>query len=332
MLTLSSRAAVEGPLIPRAQRVPPATPYPSGKGGSDLQPPLSSYFDSLGSRIALRYPRGCTVHVAHPVRSILIPTFPRPLPRRSLRQRRVKAIKAIFFDAGGTLIHLDCRRLSRIFSDELGCELLLDGFSRAQSLAMATVARLAAEGAGTTDTLKRQFYTTLLPEIGLAQDKLNQAVECALRVAQAEMLWCSAEAATAPVLRELKRRGFALGIISNADGRLESSFAQAGLTEHFDFFIDSFVVGVEKPEPAIFRFALEQAGLAPHEAAYVGDIYSVDVLGARRAGLLPILYDPADLNADADCLRIRQLDELLTLFPATPSRHAEAFPEAEALA
>jgi HAD superfamily hydrolase (TIGR01509 family) len=225
-------------------------------------------------------------------------------------------VKAIFFDAGGTLIHLDCARLRQLISDELGCELALDGFPRAQCLAMDTVARLAAEGVGTTDQLKRQFYTTLLPEIGLAADKLSDAVECALKLAQAEMLWRRADPTTAPVLRELKRRGFALGIISNADGRLESSFAQAGLTEHFDFFVDSFLVGVEKPDPAIFRSALKQAGVAPHEAAHVGDIYAVDVIGARRAGLVPILYDPAEINPGADCLRIRQLEELLTLFPA----------------
>lgn len=228
-------------------------------------------------------------------------------------------MKAIFFDAGGTLIHLDCARLSQLLSDELGCELALDRFPRAQSLAMDTVARLAGGGAGTTDQLKRQFYTTLLPEIGLDADKLSDAVECALTLAQAEMLWRKADPTTAPALRELKRRGFALGIISNADGRVESSFAQAGLTEHFDFFIDSFRVGVEKPDPAIFQFALEQAGVAPHEAAHVGDLYAVDVIGARRAGLLPILYDPGEINPGADCLRIRQLDELLTLFPAPSS-------------
>ena len=227
-------------------------------------------------------------------------------------------LKAIFFDAGGTLVHLDCARLGQCLSDELGCELALDSFPRAQSLAMTTIARLTVEGAGTTDQLKAQFYTTLLPHLGLTEDKLSPAVECALRLAQAEMLWRSADPAAAPVLRELKRRGFALGVISNSDGRLERSFALAGLTEHFDFFIDSFVVGVEKPDPAIFRFALERAGVAPHEAAYVGDIYPIDVLGARRAGLLPILYDPADLEANADCLRIRHLDELLTLFPAAP--------------
>jgi len=229
-------------------------------------------------------------------------------------------LKAIFFDVGGTLVHLDCARLSERLCDELDCELALDGFPRAQSLAMTTVARLALEGAGTTDQLKAQFYTTLLPQLGLAEDKLSQAVECALRLAQTEMLWRSADPAAAPVLRELKRRGFTLGVISNSDGRLERSFALTDLTEHFDFLIDSFVVGVEKPDPAIFQFALERAGVAPHEAAYVGDIYPVDVIGARRAGLLPILYDPADLDTNTDCLRIHHLDELLTLFPSAPPR------------
>src|SRR5687767_12410983 len=112
--------------------------------------------------------------------------------------RDLHAIKAIFFDAGGTLIHLDSAQLSRHFSDELGCQLTLHDFQRAQSLAMDTVARLAAEGVGTTDQLKRQFYTTLLPELGLAQDKLGPAVECALKLAQSETLWRSADAATAP--------------------------------------------------------------------------------------------------------------------------------------
>ena len=229
-------------------------------------------------------------------------------------KENLQQIKAIFFDAGGTLIHLDSVCISKLLNDELGCELALEGFPRAQSLAMAEVARLVAKGVGSTEQLKRQFYTTLLPQVGLAQDKLSDAVDCALKLAQAEMLWRRADTTTAPILRELKRRGFALGIVSNSDGRIESAFAQAGLTEHFDFFIDSFLVGVEKPDPAIFRFALERAQVAPHEAAYVGDLYAVDVTGARAAGLLPILYDPAEINVNADCLRIRQLDELLTLF------------------
>ena len=56
--------------------------------------------------------------------------------------------------------------------------------------------------------------------------------------------------------------------------------------------IDSQLVGVEKPDPRIFAIALERLGLAPADGLYVGDIYEVDVIGARRAGLDVILLDP----------------------------------------
>ncbi|HXG64093.1 MAG TPA: HAD-IA family hydrolase, partial [Blastocatellia bacterium] len=80
-----------------------------------------------------------------------------------------------------------------------------------------------------------------------------------------------------------------------------------------DFFIDSFLVGVEKPDRRIFHIALEKAGVSAQEAAYVGDLYSVDVLGARQAGLLPVLYDPYQLNPEADCLKIQTIGDLPVL-------------------
>jgi len=176
---------------------------------------------------------------------------------------------------------------------------------------MLKVAQLAAEGAGSTDKLKAQFYSTLLPEIGIPTIKLLQAVERVLKLAHAEMLWRKADESTASTLKRLKDRGLILGIVSNSDGRVESALEQAGLATYFDFFIDSFLVGVEKPDPAIFRIATERAQIVAGQAAYVGDLYSVDVVGARAAGLLPILYDPYDLNREADCIRIRRLDELM---------------------
>jgi putative hydrolase of the HAD superfamily len=105
-----------------------------------------------------------------------------------------------------------------------------------------------------------------------------------------------------------------MAVLSNSDGRIESAFEQAGLWECFDFFIDSFNVGVEKPDPEIFLMATERARVAPDQAAYVGDLYSVDVLGARNAGLIPILYDPFELSAQPGCLTIRSIGELLTQF------------------
>jgi putative hydrolase of the HAD superfamily len=69
-----------------------------------------------------------------------------------------------------------------------------------------------------------------------------------------------------------------------------------------EFVLDSSEVGVEKPDPRIFRLALERAGLAPDEAVYVGDIYSIDVLGARAAGMGAVLLDPGQCWGARDCL------------------------------
>lgn len=224
-------------------------------------------------------------------------------------------IKAIFFDAGGTLIHLDAPRICALLSEELGIAASLEGFQRAQSMAMQRVAALVAEGAGSTENLKREFYSTLLPEMGVRSD-LDLAIDCVLKLAKSEMLWRRTEAGTAHALERLKERGLRLAVVSNSDGRIESAFHQAGLFDYFDFFIDSFLVGVEKPDPRIFHIALERANVDAPEAIYVGDLYSVDVAGAKEAGLAPVLYDPFGLNPEADCLKIRAISDLITLLAA----------------
>ena len=222
-------------------------------------------------------------------------------------------IRAVLFDAGGTLLHLDSLCISSLLRDALNVDINLDRFRYAQSLAMSRVAELVAAGAGSTEQLKREFYMTLLPETGVSKYHLSEAVECAFRLARDEMLWRTTEEGTAQVLNDLKTAGYTLAVVSNSDGRIESAFKQAGINDYFDFFIDSYVVGVEKPDPEIFRLATERAGMLPKQTAYVGDLYWVDVIGARNAGLIPILYDPFDFNDAADCLTIRSLSELKTV-------------------
>jgi putative hydrolase of the HAD superfamily len=227
-----------------------------------------------------------------------------------------KDIKAIFFDAGGTLLHLDSSCIRDLLRNALDVDISLDKFQYAQSLAMSRVAELVAAGAGSTEQLKREFYATLLPQTGVSQEQLTDAVECAFKLAGEEMLWRKTEEGTAQALDALKRAGYTLAVVSNSDGRVESAFKQAGLSSYFDFFIDSYNVGVEKPDPAIFLLATERAMVAPEQAVYVGDLYWVDVIGARNAGLIPILYDPFKFNPDPDCLTIQSINELkLILHP-----------------
>ncbi|MGA9771815.1 MAG: HAD-IA family hydrolase [Blastocatellia bacterium] len=225
----------------------------------------------------------------------------------------LRGIKAIFFDAGGTLIHLDSAHICGLITDELEAMPSPDSFRHAQYLAMSRVAELVALGTGSTENLKREFYSTLLPKIGVSESRLAGAVDCVLKTALAEMLWRKADPSTIAALDQLKQRGLTLAVVSNSDGRIERAFEQAELTSYFDFFIDSFIVGFEKPDPAIFQLAIERAGVSADEAIYVGDLYDVDVVGARSAGLLPVLYDPYHLNKNADCLTIRAISDLVPL-------------------
>ena len=77
--------------------------------------------------------------------------------------------------------------------------------------------------------------------------------------------------------------------------------------------LDSAEEGVEKPDPRIFELALERSGARREETLHVGDLYHVDVEGARAVGLRAVLLDTADLYAGFDCRRIRTLGELPAL-------------------
>src|SRR5690606_27705790 len=85
---------------------------------------------------------------------------------------------------------------------------------------------------------------------------------------------------------------------------------QAGLAASFDVIVDSHFEGVEKPHPEIFRRALARLGVTAAAAAFVGDIWSIDVEGSRAAGLRPILLDVTGGYADRECERIAPLAEL----------------------
>jgi putative hydrolase of the HAD superfamily len=106
------------------------------------------------------------------------------------------------------------------------------------------------------------------------------------------------------------------GVISNtARGDCEQVLDSVGLTSYFTQILDSFLVGVEKPDPRIFELAAAKLGVTLHQTAFVGDIYEVDVIGARRAGMQPILLDPRRRRQEPDCTVIASLSELLTLLP-----------------
>ena len=97
-----------------------------------------------------------------------------------------------------------------------------------------------------------------------------------------------------PVLKSLSER-FKLGIVSNFYGNLKAVCEGAGLGDFFQVMVDSHCVGAKKPDPAIFRAALEGLGATPEKTVLIGDSLRRDWEGARRLGMRFIWIAPQDV-------------------------------------
>lgn len=226
----------------------------------------------------------------------------------------LKGARACIFDAGGTLVHPDWPRLSRIAEEVLGRSFESSEMSRAFGEMLRLVGiEMQREGFVLPDEMKRPHWTfrRMYETLGLDAATCEGVME---RLADSHLerhVWCGIDHEVPRVLDELKRQGLIIAVISNTeDGRLIDSLDASGIADSFDLLIDSHLVGYRKPDPAIFRLALERLELEAHEAAYVGDSYAHDALAAQKVGLRGILLDPLDLHPESICPRIRSLGEL----------------------
>lgn len=112
------------------------------------------------------------------------------------------------------------------------------------------------------------------------------------------------------LLPALKQAGYILAVISNRDKPFHDLLASHNLNEHFHFALAAGEVNSYKPDPGVFHHALERGNVSAQETVYVGDNYFADVVGSRRAGLRPVLYDPNGIFPEADCVVIQSFDEL----------------------
>jgi HAD superfamily hydrolase (TIGR01509 family) len=121
--------------------------------------------------------------------------------------------------------------------------------------------------------------------------------------------WCDIRPGTREALLRLAE-DYRLAVISNADGEIAEVLARTGIVDCFETITDSGIVGKEKPHPAIFEAAVSSMGVAPQDSLYIGDVYSVDYLGARRFGMQGMLFDVAGAYKDKGLPRVESLEEL----------------------
>jgi len=178
--------------------------------------------------------------------------------------------------------------------------------------AHATEAAQAMELATGNDGERAAVYLeALFRSSGVPAGRMPEVRDCLGQLHSERHLWCSVHERTHESLSRLRAAGLRLGIVSNSDGRVEQALAASGLRAYFDVVIDSSLVGVEKPDPAIFRAALDALGIGPEEALYVGDLYEVDVVGARAAGIEAVLLAPSRPGPGRPCRTAVSIDELV---------------------
>ncbi len=184
--------------------------------------------------------------------------------------------QAILFDLGGTLLYPDfpfTAEQLRLRGREIHLDAFLDALSVAGNRMDAYM-----QVHTSTDASRVPVYITYLLE------------------------------GTLPLLGRLRER-YRLAMISSSDGRAEAKATELGIRPYLEFVMDSHLVGLEKPDPRIFHLACRQLDLAPADCLYVGDIYAIDVLGAKAAGLTPVLIDRTG-TPRADCRVIRSIFEM----------------------
>ena len=206
-------------------------------------------------------------------------------------------IKTLLFDFGGTLDADGIAWKERFHALYRAEGLNLDGEAFAPAF-YAADDPLVGGLPSTTDLAGTVHALTANLENELARRGISGGGGRGRRVASG---FLSEAAATfernRPTLKALSDR-YRLGIVSNFYGNLEAVCQSAGLCSFFEVVVDSHCVGAEKPEPAIFRAALEGLRAAPEETVYIGDSLRRDREGAQRMGMRFIWVAPQGAQAE----------------------------------
>ena len=220
-------------------------------------------------------------------------------------------IHTVFLDAGGVLVNPNWSRVS----ETLGRH----GVTAPAAILAAAEPR-AKKRLDTGQTIQATtdqqrgwtYFDLVLTEAGITLSDATAAALAELHIYhQTFNLWETVPAEVRPSLAALRARGLRLVVVSNANGTLHRAFERLGLTSAFEVIVDSHVEGVEKPDPRFFHIALERSGADAASTLHVGDLYHVDVAGARAAGIRPVLLDVGGLYPDCDCLRVQSLTGLV---------------------
>ncbi len=210
----------------------------------------------------------------------------------------VRDVDLLCLDAGNTVVFLDHVRLARVFG-AAGFETTsgaLDAAEGETKIALDAAAHAApfdwSESHVASARSWGQYVGTMALRAGLESARVPALLEAVWPEHRAKNLWYVVPEGLTEALDVVRASGVAVAVVSNSEGQLERLLDEVGVRGSVDMVIDSDVVGFEKPDPRIFRLALDRFGVPPERALHLGDVHATDVVGARAAGLRVALVDP----------------------------------------
>lgn len=233
--------------------------------------------------------------------------------------------RAVLLDVGG-VFHLPNRSTISAAMSRAGYEITdAAAIDRAHYTAIGVFTLDSGPDVDSAPVWER-YITEYARTLGATADDLSDVVQHLAAEFATVALWEDTIEGSREGLEELKATGVVVGIVSNADGSVEARLRDQGVLQvgpgagiEVACVIDSGAVGVSKPDPRIFRIALEAIDVEARDTWYVGDTPGIDVVGARAAGIHPLLMDPCQLHGDLDVDTVQSLSDVARLVRETDS-------------
>jgi putative hydrolase of the HAD superfamily len=242
----------------------------------------------------------------------------RGLAPRPGRFSTVSPVRAVFLDLGGVFYLPDHERMVAALA-RLEVAIERDRLDEAHYHGVAALGEFRDGDHSIWHAYNRAYARVC----GVASPDVDAATAVLLEEFERGGVWTRVIPGSRDALRELATLGVRIAIVSNADGTVEDQLRDDVICQvgpgpgvPVELILDSAVVGVSKPDPAIFGLALDALGVEPGDCIHVGDTPAADVEGARAAGVTPILVDPYDLHRETDCQRVRSLADVAAMLHA----------------
>jgi HAD superfamily hydrolase (TIGR01509 family) len=214
-------------------------------------------------------------------------------------------LKTIFFDVGNTLLFPD-RSYILASLHQRNLAPALEQWHAIERRTKKEFDEILEHDGKADHSFWYLFYSHLIDELGIEDSALRDEMVNATRVSAN---WREIRPGTRELLLRLRQR-YPIAVISNADGKIADVLGRSGIADCFLTITDSGLVGKEKPHPAIFETALRAMNAVAQNSLYVGDVYSVDYLGATRAGMQAVLFDVSGAYRESGLPRVESLEEL----------------------